>query len=180
MTTKIAAQTQGPARPDSALRRLDRLVGTWRMKGRPLGSDQDSITATTTFKWLHDDDEKGSFFLQQDMDMDYAGKHIRSHELIGYDPKTKAFSSQVFSNMAPDPWPYSWDIQGDIWTISIKYGPMDASFRATFAADGNSFSGGWRPSPGADTTINTPYDVKGTRVESSPRPKHHDPEPRQR
>src|SRR5262245_40161559 len=99
MTPKNAAQTQGPARPDSALRRRDRVVGTVRMKVRPLGSDQDSITATTTFKWLHDD-EKRSFFLQQDMDMNYAGKQIRSHELIGYDPKTKAFSSQVFSNMA--------------------------------------------------------------------------------
>ena len=35
--------------------------------------------------------------------MDYAGKPIKSHELMGYNPKTKAFSSYVYSNMAPDP-----------------------------------------------------------------------------
>jgi hypothetical protein len=66
--------------------------------------------------------------------------------------------------MAPDPWPYEWDIRGDVWTISIKSGPMDASFTATFSSDGNSFSGGWRPNPGADETINQPYDVGGSRM----------------
>jgi hypothetical protein len=66
--------------------------------------------------------------------------------------------------MAPDPWPYTWDIQGDDLTISIQYGPMDATFHAKFAADGNSFSGGWRPGPGADETINAPYDITSTRI----------------
>lgn len=150
-------------KPDPALQRLTRLVGTWRMKGRPIGSDKDSITATTTFKWLHQTDGT-SFFLQQDMEMDYAGKSIKSHELIGYNPKTRAFSSQVYSNMAPDPWPYDWDIRGDDWTISIKHGPMDATFTGKFSPDGNSFTGGWRPNPGADETINSAYDIRGTRT----------------
>lgn len=155
------AQQDAPI-PDPALERLERLVGTWTMKGRPIGADEDSIKGKTTFAWLHG--ENGSFFLRQDMEMDYDGKPIRSHELIGYDPKTGAFSSLVFSNMAPDPWPYEWDIRGDDITIAIRKKPMDATFTGTFSADGNSWSGGWRPNPGADEEINAPYDITVTRV----------------
>ncbi len=153
-------------KPDHALRRLGRLVGTWSMKGRPIGADEDSITGTTTFQWLHQEtnDSDTGFFLQQDMDMDYAGTPIQSHELIGYDPGTKAFSSYVYSNMSPEPLPYEWDIQGDTLTISVKHGPMDATFTAKIAPDGNSFSGGWRPNPGADETINAPYDISLSRL----------------
>ena len=162
-----AEQAPAPATPNPALARLNRLVGTWRMKGGPVDSHQDSITGSTTFKWLHQraDADGPAVFLQQDMQMDYAGKEIRSHELIGYDPKTGAFRSQVYSNMAAEPWPYTWDIQDDTWTISIKHGPMNATFTGKFSADGKSFSGGWRPNPGADKTINAPYDIRGARVE---------------
>jgi hypothetical protein len=150
---------QDISKPDPALKRLGRLVGTWSMNGRPLGADKDAITGTTTFTWL-----PGGFFLQQDMEMDYDGTLIKSHELIGYNPDTKAFSSYVYSNMAPDPWPYEWDIQGDTWTISIKHDPMDATFTGEFSSDGNSFSGGWQPNPGADETINAPYNIGGSRI----------------
>jgi len=156
-------QGQGVPAPSPALKRLDRLVGTWKMQGHAIGSDEKNIIGTTTFKWLHG--ESGtSFVLQQEMDMDYAGMPIKSHELIGYNPKTKAFSSYVYSNMAPDPWPYEWDIQGDTLTISIKYGPMGATFTGKFSPDGNSFSGGWRPKPGADETVNAPYDIRVSRI----------------
>jgi hypothetical protein len=53
---------------------------------------------------------------------------------------------------------------GDTLTISVTYGPLDASFEGRFSEDGESFSGGWRPNPGADETINVPYDVTGTGV----------------
>ena len=161
--TKDQQQAQATPKPDAALRRLDRLVGTWTMKGRPLGADKDSITGRTTFSWLHGGPGT-SFFLQQDMEMDYDGQPIRSREIIGYDPKSGAFSSYVYSNMAPDPWPYAWDIRGDELTISIQSGPMAATFRGRFAPDGTSFSGGWRPNRGADETINAPYDITATRV----------------
>jgi len=147
---------QAPA-PDPALRRLDRLVGTWRLNGRPLGATRDSISGTSTYRWL-----PGGFFLQQKMSMDYDGTQIESYELIGYDSSTKAFASHVYSNMAPDPWPYRWDIQGDDWSISIEHGPMNARFEGRF--DGDTFKGGWRPNPGADEQMNAPYDIEGTRV----------------
>jgi hypothetical protein len=156
-------QDAGIPKPDPALRRLERLVGTWHMKGQTVGSSQQNISGTTTFKWLNGGSGE-SFFLQQDMDMDYGGTPIKSHELIGYNPTTKAFSSNVYSNMAPDPWPYEWDIRDDSLTISIEHGPMNATFTGKFAPDGDSFSGGWRPNPGADQTINAPYDISASRI----------------
>jgi hypothetical protein len=154
---------QSTPKPDPALKRLDRLVGTWKMRGHVIGSNEENIVATTTFKWLHGE-SGSSFFLQQDMDMVYAGTPIQSHELIGYNPKTKAFSSYVYSNMASDPWPYEWDIEGDTLTISVKHGALDATFTGKFALDGNSFAGGWRPNPGADEAINAPYDIRASRI----------------
>jgi len=157
-------QDQGIPTPDPALKRLSRLVGKWSMKGRPIGADEDNITGTTVFAWLHDGQGK-SFFLQQDMEMDYDSMPIKSRELIGYNPTTKGFSSYVFSNMSPDALPYEWDIKGDDITISVKYGPMDATFTGKFSEDGTSFSGGWRPNPGADEAINAPYDITVSRKE---------------
>lgn len=130
MANANESEDQAPPKPDPALERLNRLVGSWSMKGRPVGSGEESITGTTSFSWLHGT-AGTSFFLQQDMEMDYAGTPIKSREIIGYDPGTRAFSSFVYSNMAPDPWPYQWDVQGDDLTISITSGPMDATFRMT-------------------------------------------------
>ena len=156
--------SDGAQKPDPALKRLDRLVGTWELRGRPLGADKDSIKGRTRFRWLNDG-AKQRFFLLQEMDMDYDGQQIKSHELIGHDPKTGAFASNVFSNMAPDPWPYSWEIDGDDIKIAITKPPMDATFTGKFAPDGNSFSGGWRPNPGADEEMNAPYDITATRID---------------
>ena len=156
-------QDQSMPKPNPALGRLNCLIGTWRLEGHTIGSPQQAVVGTATFQWLHGS-VGDSFFLQQDMDLNYAGTPIKSHELIGYNPKTQAFSSLVFSNMAADPWPYEWDIQGDTWTISIKHGAMDARFTARFAPDRNSFKGHWRPNAGADAQINSPYDISGSRI----------------
>ena len=153
------ALPQGASRPE-ALKRLDRLVGTWSMKGHLVGSTEENVIGRTTFRWV-----AGGFFLEQDVEIDFAGKmKIESVEIIGYDPETGAFSSYVYSNFSPEPLPYKWDLRGDTLTISVSYGPLDAAFRGTFSEDGESFSGGWRPNPGADETVNVPYDIGGVRI----------------
>ena len=164
MEKSSKSSNETTVKPNPALARLNRLVGQWSMKGRSLDSKVDNISGTTTFNWLFGKKET-SFFLQQDMELDYAGTQIKSREIIGYNPATKAFSSYVYSNMAPDPWPYEWDVQGDTIAISIKSAPMDATFHGKFSADGNVFSGGWRPNPGADELINAPYDITVTRID---------------
>ena len=159
MSNKDNASMQLP-KPDPALKRLDVFVGSWTIKGRTLDSKEDNIVGKTTFEWL-----PGGFFLQQRIELDFAGMiKIHSLELIGYDSETKAFSSSVYSNLSPVPLPYKWDLQDDTLTISVSYGPMDATFKGKLSKDGESFSGGWRPNPGADETVNVPYDVGGTRV----------------
>ena len=152
-------QPQGMSEPDPALRRLDRLVGTWSMKGHLIGSDVENIIGQTTYEWL-----PGGFFLQQRVEMDFAGMKIQSLELIGYDPETGAFSSLVYSNLSPAPLPYKWDLRDDTLTISVAYGPLDATFKGQFSKDGKSFAGAWRPNPGADETVNVPYDIGGIRL----------------
>lgn len=152
------AQPQMPA-PDPALKRLDRFVGTWSMEGHLVGSSENSITGQASYRWL-----PGGFFLEQRIELDFMGLKIESLELIGYDTETKTFPSTVFSNLSPTPLPYRWEVGDDTVTISVSYGPLDATFKGAFSEDGQRFGGGWRPNPGADETVNVPYDISGRRV----------------
>jgi Protein of unknown function (DUF1579) len=146
--------------PDPALKRLDRFVGTWSMEGHLVGSSENNIKGRATYRWL-----PGGFFLEQRIQLDFMGMQIDSQELIGYDPETGSFPSTVYSNMSPAPLPYRWKVDGDTVTISVSYGPLDATFTGTFSEDGQRFSGGWRPNPGADETVNVPYDITGHRMD---------------
>jgi Protein of unknown function (DUF1579) len=148
-----------PPQPHPALKRLERLVGRSIMEGNLVGSDEKNIRAEATFRWL-----PGGFFLEQHFRSDFMGLEIDSLELIGYDPETDTFPSTVYSNLSPDPLPYRWDVRGDDVTITVSYGPLDATFTGAWQEDGT-FSGGWRPNSGADETVNVPYDISGRRVE---------------
>lgn len=156
----MADETQGQLpTPDPALQKLDRFVGTWSMEGHPVGTDEVTIKGETTFRWL-----AGGFFLEQRGHLNFMGLELESLELIGYDPETGTFPSTVFANIGPQPLPYRWEVEGDELRISVSYGPLDAMFTGRFAEDGQSFGGGWRPNPGADETINVPYDIGGRRL----------------
>jgi uncharacterized protein DUF1579 len=144
--------------PNPALRRLDRLVGRWSMEGHLVGSDENNIRGETSFRWL-----PGGFFLEQRSHIDFAGLQVDALELIGYDPETDTFPSTVYSNFSPEPLPYKWEVEGDAVTISVSYGPLDATFTGSWREDGT-FSGGWRPNPGADEAANPPYDIGGHRL----------------
>ena len=153
-------QPQMPT-PDPALRRLDRFVGTWTMEGHLVGSSEYNIDGRASYRWI-----PGGFFLEQHVELDFMGMKIDSTELIGYDPETKRFPSTVYSNLSPKPLPYTWDVDDDTVTISVSYGPLDATFTGAFSEDGQTFNGGWRPNPGADESINVAYDISGHRVTS--------------
>lgn len=163
MTTKKQGIAPSKPTPHPALKRLERLVGTWEMHGGPVDSREDSMSGTFTMQWLHVKNGPG-LFLQQDMKMDYGGTVIESREIIGYDPETDKFPSHVYSNMSPEALPYEWEIQGDDITITVDYGPISSTYHGKFSSDGNSFSGGWRPNPGADKEINAAYNAVATRV----------------
>jgi hypothetical protein len=137
--------TARPPEPDPALRRLDRFVGTWAVWGRTLDADQDNVFGRLTFEWL-----PGGF--------DIAGL-----EVIGYDPATGRFPSTVFASMIGVPIPYEYDVQGDRVTIRTELAG-GATFTGTWAEDGASMSGGWRPDPGKEGPGNIPYDISGKRA----------------
>jgi hypothetical protein len=152
------SESPGLPQPDPALRRLDLFVGRWSMKGHFVGSDEENIRGETTFRWL-----PGGFFLEQSIGLDFGGLKIESLELIGYDPESDRFPSTVFSNLSQVPLPYSWDVREESVTITVSYPPLDAKFTGSWREDGT-FSGGWRPNPDADETVNVPYDISGHRV----------------
>jgi hypothetical protein len=152
------AENPNMPQPDPALRRLDRLVGRWSMKGNVLGFDDENISGEATFRWL-----PGGFFLEQHIELNFIGMKIDSLELIGHDPEADTFPSTVFSNLSPVPLPYTWEVQGDSVTITVAYPPLDATFTGSWREDGT-FSGGWRPNPGAEETVNVPYDIGGRRA----------------
>ena len=141
--------------PDPALKRLDRLVGTWDIKGRTLNAKEDNISGRVTIEWL-----PGGFFLQQRGEMEFMGPKVYSLEVIGYDPTTKTFVATVFSNIDGAPTAYYWDIQGDTvthWTEGSKY-------TGTLSEDGNVLAGGWRPDNGEPGPDNATYDATMIRV----------------
>ena len=156
MSDNTNEQTMQMPAPDPALKRLERLVGSWTITGCTLDSDEDNISGKVAFEWL-----PGGFFLQQRIEMDFAGfVEIESLELIGYDPSTQAFSSNAYSNLAPFALPYQWDLQDNVLRISTEA----SKFEGIFSEDGDTFSGGWRPIPGMEGPGNIPYDISGTRV----------------
>lgn len=157
MTTDTPPQMPTPA---PALRALDPFVGTWKMTGKLAGADEATIHGEATFRWL-----PGGFFLEQRIRLDFMGMEIDSLELIGFDPEAGGLASTVYSNLAPTPLPYRWEVNGRDVRIIVTYGPLDATFTGTMSDDGQTFAGGWRPNPGADASINVPYDIEGRRAD---------------
>ena len=72
--------------PNAALKRLERLVGSWKMEGNLVRSDEKNISGETTFSWV-----AGGFFLEQRVRIDFMGLQIDSVELIGHDPRVTPF-----------------------------------------------------------------------------------------
>jgi hypothetical protein len=108
-----------PAKPDPALKRLDVLVGRWKLKGRTLDTAEDNIAGWVIFEWL-----PGGFFLEARGEINFMGTKIQSLEILGYDPQTHIFPASVYSNMDGNVLQYYWDIRGNTvthWTEGSKY-----------------------------------------------------------
>ncbi|HEX5414127.1 MAG TPA: DUF1579 family protein, partial [Chloroflexota bacterium] len=129
--------------PDPALARLERLVGTWELRGRTLAGNADDITGWNTFEWL-----PGGFFLQSVGEINFQGTIIKSLEIIAYDPARNTFPSSVYSNLSGTVYPYEWDVQGN----TVIHVGLGAKYTGTFSEDGNTLTGGWRPDEGTEST----------------------------
>jgi hypothetical protein len=141
--------------PNPALRRLDRLVGTWKLTGRTTDAQEDDISGWTTFEWM-----LGGLFLKAIGEIDFKGLKVESMEIIGYDPASGTFHSNVYSTMSEAGYPYHWDVQGNTvthWMDTSKY-------TGRFSEDGNILSGGWRPIEGKVGAEDVVYDAVMTRM----------------
>jgi hypothetical protein len=137
------------------MRRLARLVGTWKVEGRSLDSNRHKIRARIKIEWL-----PGGFFMLQRGWIRVGRIKIRSMEIVGYDPRTDTFPSHVYSELSGVPSRYNWDVRGNVvehWTDGAKY-------TGRFSADGNRLSGGWRPARGRKRTSGNTYDATMYRV----------------
>lgn len=143
-------------RPHPALQRLQPLIGTWALTGRTLGSEEDDIKGQVVIDWL-----PGGFFQEQrgEIEIPAAGLKVQSLEIVGYDPQTDTFPSQVYASLGGEPGTYAWDVRGNVvthWTNGSKY-------TGTFSAGGRTLSGGWRSDDG-NTAPGSSYDAVMTRV----------------
>jgi hypothetical protein len=120
--------------PSEALRRLDRLTGTWRVTGGAEG--------TVTYEWMD-----GGFFLIQRVELDHDGRKIRGMEIIGH---TRPFGQEPsedvvsrFYDTEGNTLDYVYEIEGDTLTIWGGERGSPAYYRGRFSDDGASVNGAW-------------------------------------
>ncbi len=147
MTEPTAAQEQHSApQPSEALRRLNRLVGTWQVT--------DEAQGQVRYEWL-----EGGFFLIQHVDLEHSGTRHRGIEMIGHERGFGAeapgedIKSRYYDNQG-NTLDYVYELQGATLTIWGGERGSPAFFRGTFNADDSVMTGGWEwPGGGYRTTM---------------------------
>src|SRR5262245_39317446 len=105
MSEKNAWSVPTSPRPNPDLKRLDKLVGTWRVSGEAQGEIR--------FEWM-----EGEFFLVQHIDLEYGGRKIKGIEFIGHtqgfgeEPGTD-LRSRVFSFLDGLTLDYVYELEGN-------------------------------------------------------------------
>jgi hypothetical protein len=125
--------TEQSYRPSAALRRLDRIVGTWTVTGGAVG--------TVTYEWLNE------FFLLQRVNLEHGDNQISGLEIIGHTrPFGEGPSDDVVSRYYGSDGStldYVYEIDGDTLTIWGGERGSPAYYRGTFNADGRTVDGAW-------------------------------------
>ncbi|MCQ6557263.1 hypothetical protein [Paenibacillus mendelii] len=120
--------------PNSDLKALDRLVGTWEVSGGAEG--------TVTYEWM-----EGGFFLIQRVDLKQFGQDVKGIELIGHlQPFGEQPSQDIMSryyDSVGNTFDYVYEMDGDILMIWAGAKGSPAYFKGSFSADGNTNRGSW-------------------------------------
>jgi len=131
--------------PSPALRKLDRLVGTWELSG--------DVGGEVTYEWM----EGGYFLIQRINMLQEDGSTSTGMEVIGHErPLWEEPSADVKSRFYSDTGgtlDYTYELEGD--TLTIWFGDRDspAYFRGTFSDDGDTLTGRWQwPGGGYEAT----------------------------
>jgi hypothetical protein len=126
--------TQQPPTPSPDLKRLDRLVGTWKVAGGAQGQ--------VTYQWMD-----GGFFLLQDVDLEQDGQPITGIEIIGHERPFRAepspdITSRFYDSMG-NTLVYVYELEGDTLTIWAGEKGSGAYYKGTFSDDHNTMTGDW-------------------------------------
>lgn len=133
--------------PSENLKKLDRLVGTWKITGGAKG--------TTTYEWM-----EGGFFLMQHTAFDHDGHTISGLEMIGHlqlfgEEPSADIKSRYYGGMG-ETFDYVYELEGDTLMIWGGEKGSPAYFKGTFSADGDTLTGGWvYPDGGGYQTVST-------------------------
>jgi hypothetical protein len=127
-------QAQQLPEPSPALKRLDRLVGTWQVSGEAQG--------TITYEWM-----EGGFFLIQHVDMEQDGQKIKGIEIIGQlrpfgSPPSQEIWSRYYDSLG-DTLDYVYELNDHTLTIWAGGPGSPAYYQGTFSDDGTILTGGW-------------------------------------
>jgi hypothetical protein len=141
-----------PKKPHPELKKLDRLVGKWKISGP-------KVDGHTEVEWM-----EGGFFLIQRSDLIYDGERHKGVEYIGFDEDTQTLRSHLMEINGSN-FTYTYDIEGD--TLWDWFGDKGSNIfsRGVFSKDGNTIIGSWQWQEGGRTTDS--YEYIMTRLEES-------------
>jgi len=147
------SQQQTPG-PNSALKSLDVLVGTWKVSDP---SGKGAISGTETYELM-----EGGFFLMHRFDFVHNGHKVKGIEIIGYEhpfgaEPGKEIRSRVYDTRG-NTLDYVYEVDGDTLMIWGGEKGSPAYFKGKFSDDGNTCTGGWVYPGGGG------YQAKMTRV----------------
>jgi hypothetical protein len=123
-----------PPKPQSDLKKLDRLVGTWKLEGDTKG--------TSSYQWM-----EGGFFLIQNLDMMLFGHRVKAVEFIGHfqpfgeNPSVDIRSRSYDAN--GHTFDYVYEIEGHVLTIWGGEKGSNSYFRGVFSDDWRTNTGEW-------------------------------------
>ncbi|MFN8386031.1 MAG: hypothetical protein U0V48_12530 [Anaerolineales bacterium] len=140
------SQNEQP-KPNPDMKRLERLVGTWKQSG--------DVHGETTYEWMD-----GGFFLLQHINFDQDGQKTTGMEVIGHlqlygEEPSKDIRSRYYGGEGVT-FDYTYEIVGDTLTIWMGERGSPAYYKGTFSDNDNTLSGGWvYPGGGGYKAIST-------------------------
>ena len=122
-------------KPNADLKRLDRLVGTWKQSGE--------LDGEITYEWA-----EGGFFLIQRVDFIHGENKIKGIEIIGHESPFGAepgaeIKSRFYSFLDGMTIDYVYEMEDGTLTIWGGEKGSPAYYKGTFSEDGNTLTGGW-------------------------------------
>ena len=148
---------QQPPGPNSALKRLEILVGTWTITGEvkdASGLVIAQLKAVDTYEWL-----PGGFFLLHRWDARVGDDESIGIEIIGYDPSSQTYSTYSFDNHG-NFLTYRAALHEKVWKVQGK----TERFAGRFSGDAKTLTGTWEKL-GSDSTWVPWMDVTLTKNE---------------